>query len=74
VSRKSGGCSLPRASWTSCTSPSRRSSWASQPGAPRFVAGGVFPWNTDRRMSLAEVRQMGDVVLLRYLLPAVDAG
>jgi len=45
-----------------------------QPEAPRFVGGGVFPWNTDRRMSLAEVRQMGGVVLLRYLLPAVDAG
>jgi 5-amino-6-(5-phosphoribosylamino)uracil reductase len=45
-----------------------------QPEAPRFVAGGVFPWNTDRRMTLAGVRQMGDVVLLRYLLPAVDAG
>jgi 5-amino-6-(5-phosphoribosylamino)uracil reductase len=45
-----------------------------QPEAPRFVAGGVFPWNTDRRMRLEEVRQMGGVVLLRYLLPAVDAG
>jgi len=45
-----------------------------QSEAPRFVAGGVFPWNTDRRMRLEEVRQMGGVVLLRYLLPAVDAG
>jgi len=43
-----------------------------QPEAPRFVAGGVFPWNTDRRMRLEEVRQMCDVVLLRYLLPAAE--
>jgi len=32
----------------------------------------VFPWNTDRRMRLEEVRQMGDVALLRYLLPAAE--
>jgi len=36
--------------------------------APRFVTDGRFPWNADRRASLAEVRQIGDVVLLRYAL------
>jgi len=36
--------------------------------APRFVSDGVFPWNPDRRATLAEVRQIGDVVLLRYAL------
>jgi 5-amino-6-(5-phosphoribosylamino)uracil reductase len=36
--------------------------------APRFVSDGRFPWNPDRRASLAEVRQIGDVVLLRYAL------
>jgi 5-amino-6-(5-phosphoribosylamino)uracil reductase len=36
--------------------------------APRFVSDGHFPWNPDRRATLAEVRQMGDVVLLRYAL------
>jgi 5-amino-6-(5-phosphoribosylamino)uracil reductase len=36
--------------------------------APRFVHDGRFPWNSDRRATLAEVRQMGDVVLLRYAL------
>jgi 5-amino-6-(5-phosphoribosylamino)uracil reductase len=36
--------------------------------APRFVRDGVFPWNPGRRASLAEVRQIGDVVLLRYAL------
>jgi 5-amino-6-(5-phosphoribosylamino)uracil reductase len=40
-----------------------------QPEAPRFVGAGAFPWGRDRRMQLAEVRQMADVVLLRYLLP-----
>ena len=35
--------------------------------APRFVDG-RFPWNPDRRAKLAEVRQIGDVVLLRYAL------
>ncbi|MCV2489282.1 dihydrofolate reductase family protein [Geodermatophilus sp. YIM 151500] len=32
----------------------------------RFVGDGRFPWNPDRRATLAEVRQIGDVVLLRY--------
>jgi 5-amino-6-(5-phosphoribosylamino)uracil reductase len=36
--------------------------------APRFVRDGRFPWNPDRRATLAEVRQLGDVVLLRYAL------
>ena len=36
--------------------------------APRFVSDGHFPWNPERRASLAEVRQIGDVVLLRYAL------
>jgi 5-amino-6-(5-phosphoribosylamino)uracil reductase len=38
--------------------------------APRFVRDGRFPWNPDRRATLAEVRQIGDVVLLRYALSA----
>jgi 5-amino-6-(5-phosphoribosylamino)uracil reductase len=42
--------------------------------APRFVRDGRFPWNPDRRAKLAEVRQIGDVVLLRYALsPRCDA-
>jgi 5-amino-6-(5-phosphoribosylamino)uracil reductase len=36
--------------------------------ARRFVTDGRFPWNPDRRATLAEVRQIGDVVLLRYAL------
>jgi 5-amino-6-(5-phosphoribosylamino)uracil reductase len=36
--------------------------------SPRFVRDGRFPWNADRRATLAEVRQLGDVVLLRYAL------
>jgi 5-amino-6-(5-phosphoribosylamino)uracil reductase len=36
--------------------------------ATRFVSDGHFPWNPDRRARLAEVRQIGDVVLLRYAL------
>jgi 5-amino-6-(5-phosphoribosylamino)uracil reductase len=36
--------------------------------APRFVRDGRFPWNAGRRAMLAEVRQIGDVVLLRYAL------
>jgi 5-amino-6-(5-phosphoribosylamino)uracil reductase len=38
--------------------------------APRFVSDGRFPWNAGRRARLAEVRQIGDVVLLRYALSA----
>lgn len=36
--------------------------------APRFVRDGGFPWDAGRRAQLAEVRQIGDVVLLRYAL------
>jgi 5-amino-6-(5-phosphoribosylamino)uracil reductase len=36
--------------------------------ARRFVGDGRFPWNPDRRATLADVRQIGDVVLLRYAL------
>lgn len=36
--------------------------------APRFVSDGEFPWGPDHRAKLAEVRQIGDVVLLRYAL------
>jgi len=36
--------------------------------ASRFVGDGRFPWNPDRRATLAEVRPIGDVVLLRYAL------
>ncbi len=38
--------------------------------ATRFVSDGQFPWNPGRRAELAEVRQIGDVVLLRYALSA----
>jgi len=34
--------------------------------APRLVNPAVFPQGPGRRMKLAEVRQLGDVVLLRY--------
>ena len=36
--------------------------------APRFVGDGTFPWGPERRADLTEVRQIGDVVLLRYAL------
>ena len=36
--------------------------------APRFVSDARFPWNPRRRATLAETRQIGDVVLLRYAL------
>ena len=36
--------------------------------APRFVGDGAFPWHSGRRATLVEVRQIGDVVLLRYAL------
>ena len=43
--------------------------------APRFVSDGRFPWNAGRRATLATVRQIGDVVLLRYALsPRFKAG
>src|SRR5262249_19823056 len=37
-------------------------------GAPRFVGDGAFPHGAGGRMTLAEARTIGDVVLLRYLL------
>ncbi|WP_127503409.1 RibD family protein [Actinoplanes solisilvae] len=43
--------------------------------APRFVSDGDFPWGPSSRATLAEVRQIGDVVLLRYALTdRFDAG
>lgn len=38
--------------------------------AHRFVGDGAYPWNPGRRARLAETRQIGDVVLLRYALSA----
>jgi 5-amino-6-(5-phosphoribosylamino)uracil reductase len=38
--------------------------------ARRFVGDGSFPWHPGRRATLAEVRPIGDVVLLRYALSA----
>lgn len=35
--------------------------------APRFVSDGRFPWTSDHRLTLAEARPIGDVVLLRYV-------
>lgn len=43
--------------------------------APRFVGEGRFPWHPGRRARVAETRQIGDVVLLRYALSdRCDAG
>jgi 5-amino-6-(5-phosphoribosylamino)uracil reductase len=36
--------------------------------APRFLRDGGFPWGPDRPAVLAEVRQLDNVVLLRYAL------
>ena len=36
--------------------------------APRFVNDGRFPWDSDRRATLADVRKLDDVVILRYAL------
>jgi 5-amino-6-(5-phosphoribosylamino)uracil reductase len=38
--------------------------------ARRFVGDGDFPWSVDNKATLADVRQIGDVVLLRYALSA----
>ena len=38
--------------------------------ATRFLGDGQFPWHPGRRAPLAEARQLGDVVLLRYALSA----
>jgi 5-amino-6-(5-phosphoribosylamino)uracil reductase len=42
--------------------------------ATRFVGDGEYPWNSHYRARLAEVRQLGDVVLLRYALSDRCAG
>ena len=43
--------------------------------ACRFVGDGRYPWHPGRRATLAEVRQIGDVVLLRYALsPRFEEG
>lgn len=36
--------------------------------APRFARDGGYPWDPEHRATLAEVHQLGDVVLLRYAL------
>jgi 5-amino-6-(5-phosphoribosylamino)uracil reductase len=36
--------------------------------APRLVSDGAFPWSFPHRAELAEVNQLGDVVVLRYAL------
>jgi 5-amino-6-(5-phosphoribosylamino)uracil reductase len=38
------------------------------PGSPRLVVAGDFPQDFRNRMNLAEVRQIGDIAFLRYLL------
>jgi 5-amino-6-(5-phosphoribosylamino)uracil reductase len=38
-----------------------------QTDAPRFVNSGSFPQDSGHRMTIAEVHQVGDVVLTRYL-------
>ena len=38
------------------------------PLARRFVDDGPFPWTARSRARLAEVRSIGDVVLMRYAL------
>jgi riboflavin-specific deaminase-like protein len=43
-----------------------------QPDAPRFVGPGAFRNDLHRRMTLVEVRAVGDIALLRYL-PKVTA-
>jgi 5-amino-6-(5-phosphoribosylamino)uracil reductase len=40
------------------------------PRAPRFTGPGSFPWSPDHPARLAESRQVGSVVLLRYALSA----
>ena len=43
-----------------------------QAAAPRLVGAGVFPHGPDRPMELVEAVPVGEVVLLRYRLTAVD--
>jgi len=42
--------------------------------APRIVSPARFPWTAARRAELADTRQIGDVVLLRYALSSRFAG
>lgn len=44
------------------------------PDAPRFVRPGQLPQNSENPTTPAEIRQIGDVVLLRYLASAPGAG
>jgi 5-amino-6-(5-phosphoribosylamino)uracil reductase len=44
------------------------------PRAPRFAAPGRYPFGPSHRMALAEVREVGAVVLLRYLLAGPEDG
>lgn len=44
------------------------------PRAPRFLRDGPFPWGARRPMTLADTERIGDLVLLRYLLPAPRDG
>jgi 5-amino-6-(5-phosphoribosylamino)uracil reductase len=37
-----------------------------QPSAPRFVTNAAYPQDKDHRMTLAEVRQVGDIALACY--------
>jgi 5-amino-6-(5-phosphoribosylamino)uracil reductase len=41
-----------------------------EPDAPRFAAPGAYPYGPSHPMVLAEAREIGPVVLLRYLLDA----
>ena len=45
-----------------------------EPRAPRVVTPARFPWTAARRAQLAETRQIGDVVLLRYALSSRFGG
>lgn len=38
------------------------------PKAPKFVGTGLFPQDSAHRMHVAEIRQLGDVVVVRYLI------
>jgi len=44
------------------------------PGAPRFAGPGRYPFGPSSPMTLAEVRRLDGVVLLRYLLAAPAGG
>ena len=69
-SRAEGRCTRSCSRRTSPTSSSSSSApfFVGSSKATRFVGDGDFPWNPDHRATLAEVRQIGDVVLLRYAL------